>query len=40
LLWFSEGMVMEHGASPEAELSVLFITNKPFVIHCHLTEGS
>jgi quercetin dioxygenase-like cupin family protein len=32
-LWFPEGMVMEHGATPEADVTVLFITNKPFVIH-------
>jgi quercetin dioxygenase-like cupin family protein len=32
-LWFPEGMVMEHGATPEAEVTVLFITNKPFAIH-------
>ncbi len=32
-LWFPEGMVMEHGATPEADVTVLFITNKPFEIH-------
>jgi len=32
-LWFPEGLVMEHGATPEAEVTVLFITNKPFVIN-------
>lgn len=32
-LWFPEGMVMEHGATPEADVTVLFITNKPFLIH-------
>lgn len=32
-VWFPEGMVMEHGASPEADVTVLFITNKRFEIH-------
>jgi quercetin dioxygenase-like cupin family protein len=32
-VWFPEGSVMEHGASPEADTTVLFITNKPFEIH-------
>jgi hypothetical protein len=26
-------MVMEHGATPERDVTVLFITNKPFEIH-------
>ena len=29
----SEGTVMEHGASAEGDVTVLFITNKPFEIH-------
>ena len=32
-VWFPEGMVMEHGATPERDVTVLFITNKPFEIH-------
>lgn len=32
-VWFPEGMVMEHGASPRGDATVLFITNKPFEIH-------
>jgi quercetin dioxygenase-like cupin family protein len=31
-VWFPEGEVMEHGASSEADVTVLFITNKPFRI--------
>lgn len=38
-LWFLEGMVMEHGATPETDVMVLFITNKPFTIHYQPTEG-
>jgi hypothetical protein len=26
-------MVMEHGASADGDVTVLFITNKPFAIH-------
>lgn len=32
-VWFPEGSVMEHGAAPEQDVVVLFITNKPFEIH-------
>lgn len=32
-VWFPEGMAMEHGAAPEGDVTVLFITNKPFDIH-------
>lgn len=32
-VWFPEGIDMEHGASTEADVTVLFITNKPFDIH-------
>ena len=32
-VWFPEGMVMEHGATAERDVVVLFITNKPFEIH-------
>jgi quercetin dioxygenase-like cupin family protein len=36
-VWFPEGMVMEHGARPDAEVVVLFITNKKFDIHYRKT---
>ena len=32
-VWFAEGEVMEHGATAEEDVVVLFITNKPFEIH-------
>jgi quercetin dioxygenase-like cupin family protein len=32
-VWFPEGMPMEHGATAEADVTVLFITNKRFEIH-------
>jgi quercetin dioxygenase-like cupin family protein len=32
-LWFPEGMVMEHGATAATDVTILFITNKPFQIH-------
>ena len=32
-VWFPEGQVMEHGATAETDVVVLFITNKPFEIH-------
>jgi quercetin dioxygenase-like cupin family protein len=32
-VWFEEGEVMRHGATAEADVTVLFITNKPFSIH-------
>jgi len=31
-VWFPEGEVMEHGASPDGDVTVLFITNKAFRI--------
>lgn len=31
-VWFPEGLVMEHGASAEGDVTVLFITNKRFEI--------
>ena len=31
-VWFPEGMLMEHGATPENDVTILFITNKPFDI--------
>jgi quercetin dioxygenase-like cupin family protein len=32
-VWFPEGMAMEHGATAEEDVTVLFITNKPFEIY-------
>jgi hypothetical protein len=32
-VWFPESTVMEHGASADGDVTVLFITNKPFAIH-------
>ena len=32
-VWFPEGEEMEHGATAEQDVVVLFITNKPFEIH-------
>lgn len=31
-VWFPEGEVMEHGASPQGDVVVVFITNKAFRI--------
>ena len=31
-VWFPEGEVMEHGAGPDCDVTVLFITNKRFRI--------
>jgi quercetin dioxygenase-like cupin family protein len=31
-VWFPEGEPMQHGASPDADMVALFITNKPFSI--------
>ena len=31
-VWFPEGEVMEHGAGPEEDVTVVFITNKAFRI--------
>lgn len=31
-VWFPEGQVMEHGATAEGDVTVVFITNKPFRI--------
>src|SRR5215472_14758123 len=39
-VWFPEGSVMEHGASAEGDVTVLFITNKPFAIHYVEDTGS
>ena len=32
-VWFPEGQEMEHGATAEQDVIVLFITNKKFEIH-------
>jgi quercetin dioxygenase-like cupin family protein len=32
-VWFPEGNRMTHGATADADVTVLFITNKPFDIH-------
>src|ERR1051325_197157 len=32
-VWFPEGSAMEHGATAEQDVTVLFITNKRFEIH-------
>jgi len=32
-VWFPEGEVMQHGATAETDVVVVFITNKPFQIH-------
>jgi quercetin dioxygenase-like cupin family protein len=32
-VWFPEGEVMTHGASASGDVTVVFITNKPFEIH-------
>jgi quercetin dioxygenase-like cupin family protein len=32
-VWFPEGNLMQHGATAEADVTVLFITNKSFQIH-------
>ena len=32
-VWFPEGTAMEHGATPEQDVVLLFITNKPFEIN-------
>ncbi|MCZ2077139.1 MAG: cupin domain-containing protein [Bryobacteraceae bacterium] len=31
-VWFPEGSVMQHGATAEVDVTVLFVTNKPFRI--------
>ena len=37
-VWFPEGMAMEHGATAERDVTVLFITNKRFEIHYRQAE--
>lgn len=38
-VWFPEGPVMEHGATQDHDVTVLFITNKPLDIH-YVSDGS
>ena len=38
-VWFPEGEVMEHGASPDGDVVVVFITNKAFRID-YVDQGS
>jgi quercetin dioxygenase-like cupin family protein len=38
-VWFPEGNRMEHGATAEEDVTVLFITNKPFDIHYQKPDG-
>jgi quercetin dioxygenase-like cupin family protein len=37
-VWFPAGAEMEHGASPDGDVTVLFITNRKFDIH-YLPKG-
>jgi len=37
-VWFDEGGYMEHGATEDSDVTVLFVTNKPFGI-CYLDQG-
>jgi quercetin dioxygenase-like cupin family protein len=32
-VWFPEGLLMQHGATVDEDVTVLFITNKPFEIY-------
>ena len=32
-VWFAGGMTMQHGATQDTDVTVLFITNKKFEIH-------
>lgn len=34
-VWFPEGEVMFHGATPDNDVTFIFITNKPFDINYH-----
>jgi hypothetical protein len=38
-VWFPEGMLVEHGATEDCDVTTLFITNKPFDIHCAFEES-
>lgn len=38
-VWFPEGQIMEHGASADGDVTVVFITNKPFRID-YLVDGT
>jgi quercetin dioxygenase-like cupin family protein len=37
-VWFPEGIYMEHGATPDAAVTTIFITNKPFDIRYHFED--
>jgi quercetin dioxygenase-like cupin family protein len=39
-VWFPEGEVMEHGASADADVTVVFVTNKPFRIDYEKRESA
>jgi len=39
-VWFPEGEPMEHGASPDGDMTALFITNKPFDIEYVIDQSS
>lgn len=39
-VWFPEGELMHHGATDDNDVTLLFITNKPFDIHFHPTPGA
>jgi len=39
-VWFPEGTLMEHGATMETDVVVVFITNKKFDIHFTEEKGS
>jgi len=38
-VWFPEGMRMEHGATQDNDVTLLFITNKPFDILYDFEDG-
>lgn len=39
-VWFPEGEPMQHGASPDGDMTALFITNKPFDIEYVIDQSS
>jgi len=39
-VWFPEGEPMQHGASPDGDMTALFITNKPFDINYVIDQSS
>ena len=38
-VWFPQGMRMEHGATQDNDVTLLFITNKPFGIRYDFEDG-